>query len=151
MKIKSVIVLVLLAGLVSACKSTLEPGGSYSPGTTIISTNESGVVVTNFVASAAPNRAFYIADASYDLAYSSIDAAFEFERRNRDALWRLSPSIKRTLDDLRPKAWDVSVRWAKARQVYMLNPTPVGLTDLQRLLSELQNISQAAMATLPSR
>lgn len=149
MKMKHIIISVLAAITLIACKSTLEQGGAYAPGTFVIATNDSGVVVTNFIAVAAPNRAFYLADASYDLAYSAIDAAFEFERRNRDALWRLSPSIKRALDDLRPTAWDINVKWAKARQAYLLNPTPPGLTDLQRLLSELQNVSQAARAALP--
>lgn len=134
-----------------ACRSVLERGGAYAPGTFVVATNDSGVVVTNFIAISAPNRAFYIADASYDLAYSAVDAAFEFERKNRDMLWRLSPSIKKTLDDLRPKAWDVNVKWAKARQAYLMNPTPDGLTDLQRTLAELQNISNAARATLPSQ
>lgn len=148
MKIK-VIITLLSAIVLVACRSTLEPGGAYAPGQYVTVTNESGVVTTHFIATAAPNKAFFVADASYDLAYSVIDAAFKFERDNRDLLWKVSPEIKNKLDEIRPKAWDLHVKWAKAREAYMAHPTPAGLTVIQRLLSELQSISAAAQAVLP--
>lgn len=150
MKIKTILISALLAIGLIACRSTLEKGGAYAPGVFVVTTNESGTLVTNFVASAAPNKAFFVADATYDLAYSVIDTAFAFERKHRDVLWRMSPTIKKTLDDIRPKAWDLHVKWAKAREAYMLNPTPDGLSNIQRILSEVQNLSMAVRAVLPN-
>ena len=141
----------LLLGLLlisSGCATKLAPGGAYAPGITTITTDANGNAVTNFTATAATDKAFYIADASYDLAYSTIDAAFTFEKENRDALWKISPEIKHTLDSIRPQAWLVNMQWAAARKAYVANPTPPGLSSLQTFLSQIQNLSTAAQAAI---
>lgn len=115
----------------TGCKSTLETGGAYAP------------------AGQAPDRAFFVADASYDLAYGAMDGAFKFEKQNRQLLWQISPEIKHSLDKVRPQALLVAREYSNARQAYLLNPTPEGLTKVQTVLSRLQQISAAATAALP--
>jgi hypothetical protein len=122
-------------------RATLQPGGAYSPGTT----NDAGI----FIPTQMPDITFYQIDAAFDLAYSTVDAAFKFERDNRLLLWKVSPQIKHTLDTIRPKAQDISVRYLLARSVYLMSPTPAGLTKLQSILSEISNIAVAATAALP--
>jgi len=139
-----------LVGL--GCKigtSNLEQGGAYSPGSFIVTPDPSGTgTVTNFVATGIADKSFFVVDSSYDLAFSVVDAVFNFERNNRLALWKLSPQIKGSLDAIRPKAVDINLRYAKARQAYMLNPAPSGLTPLQTILAELQNLASAAQAAI---
>lgn len=141
-------IILVPAALVTGCKSTLAPGGSYAPGSFVVSTDPSGVTTTNFVADAIADKGFFAVDSSYDLAYSILDAAFVFEKENRLALWQLTPQIKHTLDSIRPKAWDANMRYAAARKAYQLNPTPGGLTTLQTILAELQNLTNAAQAAV---
>src|SRR5262245_2666148 len=118
----------LSVGLLAGCVGKrLEPGGAYAPGGFVVTTNTGGVGETNFMPTAQADMAFYVADSSYDLAYSIIDGAFKFERDNRAALWRVSPSIKHTLDEIRPKALEIHKRWAAARQAYIANPVATGL------------------------
>jgi len=126
----------------SGCKATLQGGGAYAP----VSTNElTGEIVIVHI----PDLAFYNTDAAYDLAYSSIDAAFKFERDNRLLLWRLSPQIKRTLDQIRPQAVLVNAEYLRVRQVYLSNPVPGGLTQLQAVLAKINQIAATAVAALP--
>lgn len=134
--------------LVNGCHRTLQPGGAYYPGTTTTVVNPDGTTTTNFVAISAPDMAFFAVDSSYKLAYSIVDAAFMFEKDNRDALWKLTPSIKHKLDEIRPAAWDANVRYLRARAVYKTTPIPANLSTLQTILTEIQNLSGAATAAI---
>lgn len=128
------------------CKTKqLEKGGAYAPGSW--STNTDGS--TTFTATGAEDPVLYKIDAAYDLAYTFMDTAFNAERNNRAYLWSISHDIKHTLDDIRPKAADANQRFLKARRIYLLNPTPAGLSDLETVLSEIQNLSSAATAVIP--
>lgn len=131
-----VALLALGLGLV-ACKSTLAPGGFYAP------TNALGQ------AAAQPDKAFYIVDGSFATAYATIDAAFSWERKNRAELWKLSPGIKHTLDQIRPNAIEARAAYIRARQAYLLNRIPANLTDLQSALFRVQAVSSAVLASLP--
>jgi hypothetical protein len=111
----------------------LESGGAYSQ------------------ANQAPDIAFYVTDASFVLAYATVDAAFKIERDNRAALWRLSPGIKRTLDKVRPEAVQVVQHYGEARKAYLANPTPIGLTGLNLALKRIEDLSGAVLAVLPKK
>jgi hypothetical protein len=93
--------------------------------------------------------AFYTVDATYDLAYSTLDAAFKFERDNRALLWKASPTIKHTLDAVRPQAVQVNAEYLTARAAYIANPIPAGLSTLQSILAKVQQLSVTATAALP--
>ena len=135
-----IIALVACLGL-SACKSTLEPGGAYAPTTTNAVT---GVIT----ATQAPDMAFYNIDSAYLLAYSTANAAFDFERNNRAMLWKISPQIKHTLDTIRPQAVAANMRYLAARASYLANPVPAGLTQLQTILAEIGSIASAAQVAI---
>lgn len=136
---------VFLIGCAGA-NSKLEVGGAYAPATFQVATNSSGGISTNVVQTLVPDLAFYAADATFDLAYSTIDGAFKFERDNRSMLWSISPNIKHTLDGIRPTAWKVVQRYTAARAAYMANPTPVGLSLLQDAATKIQALAAAAQA-----
>lgn len=128
----------------SGCASKLASGGAYAPTREVISNGQ-----TNIVATAAPDKGFFVADAAFDLAYSAVDAAFNFEKNNRLLLWQISPEIKHTLDKLRPQAFNAVQQYALARDAYMANPTPAGLDGLKTALGKMQQLSSAAQAVLP--
>lgn len=110
------------------CKSsTLEPGGVYAP------TNAAGEVVYS-------DRELALSDASYKLAYETVQSVFKFEKDNRQALWEISPDIKKALDAGRTNAVAIDRRWAQARNTYKKNPTPEGIGTLQSILSELHRL-----------
>lgn len=118
--------------LFTACQSArLESGGAYAP------------------AGQVADMQFYQIDAAYDLAYSSIDGVFKFERDNREALWKLAPNIKHTLDSIRPQAWDANVEYLKARAVYIANPVPANLTPLQTALAKIKQLLITANSVIP--
>lgn len=132
--ILSLIIACLPLGLAltnTGCKSTLESGGAYAP---------TGQL---------PDKAFFIVDAAYQVGYQTIDAAFQFERNNRALLWKASPQIKHTLDDIRPQAAAANKEYLTARAVYMANPTPSGLTTLQTVLAKIQQLVVTATSVLP--
>lgn len=128
------------------CKSTLEPGGAYAPAVTNVVDG-----VTNVVATAAPDKAFYAVDSAFLLAYSATDAVFAFERNNRQFLWELSPEIKHTVDKIRPEAVAVRNQYAAARAAYIANPTPAGLSQLEEALAQANRISSALQSVLPKK
>ena len=131
-----------VAAVLSGCKSgKLELGGSYRPSTT----NAAGQVVD----AAAPDYGFFVVDLAFSTAYSAVDAAFTFEKNNRNLLWRVSPEIKHTLDKIRPAAWNVVQRYARARQIYLRKPTPADLSILQALLANIEKLAASAQAALP--
>lgn len=114
--------------LTTSCKTPkLESGGPYSP------TNEVGQVIYNDVGLA-------LADASYKFAYETVLGVMEFERKNRAAIWAISPDIKKGLDAARPQVVDIDRRWAESRQLYKANPTPAGLNTIQQILAEMKRI-----------
>jgi hypothetical protein len=126
-----------LALAFTGCKASLQTGGAYAP------------VDAAGAATVQPDMSFYVADAAYNLAYSVVDAAFKFEYDNRALLWKASPQIKHTLDGVRPQAVAANLEWAKARQVYMLNPVPANLSALQAILAKVQQLAQTATSVLP--
>jgi hypothetical protein len=126
--------LLLLLGFSLAfvgCKATLEPGGPYAP------TGQQA------------DMPFYVVDGAFNLAYTTVDATFKWEKDNRAALWKLSPDIKKTLDTIRPEASKVVKQYATARSAYLKNPTPEGLSDLQFALATIRKVADVALATIP--
>lgn len=130
--------LLLLAALaycgalaLSGCKASLQSGGAYAP------------------AGQAPDLAFYVADAAYQVAYQTVDAAFTFEHNNRAFLWGVSPNIKKTLDGIRPDAVKANGDYLHARAVYLANPTPAGLSGVQAILVKIQQLATTAASVLP--
>lgn len=119
-------------------KSTLAPGGAYNP-----------ITVTAGVTNSAPDLDLFIADSAYQVAYNTIDAAFTTEKNNRALLWKTSPSIKHTLDSIRPQALDANDRYLSARAAYITNPVPDNLQGVNKILAEIQQIAIAAQAALP--
>jgi len=93
----------------------------------------------------------YAIDASFEMAYSALDATFKYERDNRLLLWKLSPGIKKGLDQLRKEAGIVRDDYALARTIYLENPTPAGLDELRTQLSKLNNANSAALAVIQKK
>lgn len=121
-------VIALCAVLACGCKTaTLEPGGPYAP------TNSVGQVLYN-------DAGLALADASYKMAYDTMFAVFKLERDNRQAIWDISPTVKRALDGIRPQVVEIDRRWAAARKLYKAAPTPAGLSTLQTILAEIQRL-----------
>lgn len=124
---------------ITACKTPrLEPGGAYT--TTI--TNAAGVVSTS------GDLILYNTDSAFNLAYSTLDLAFKVERDNRDYFWKLSPAIKHTMDQLRVTAQKVVVDYAAARTAYLAAPSSAGMTGLQAVLAQIQQLVFAANAAV---
>jgi hypothetical protein len=132
-----------LMGLMGCSSTKLEQGGAYAP----VITNSAGVVSLSME----PDYAFFVADSAFDLAVSSLDAAFTFERVNRAMLWQVSPQIKHGLDSIRPQAVQVKVDYATARAAYVANPVPANLSTLQAVLGKTQQLAGAAVAVLPKQ
>ena len=117
-----------IIGSITGCKTpTLAAGGAYT---------------TN----AAPDVLLVQADQSFNVAYASFTAISDYERANRAQLWKISPSIKHTLDTYRPQAAEVFYRWGAARQAYLNNQLPANFSTLQGLVAEIQNITTAVKA-----
>lgn len=131
-------VLALSIGLWTGCKSTLAPGGAYAP----TSTNAAGVVVTS------PDIGLYTADSAFAASYSILDLAFRFERDNRDMLWKISPSIKHTIDGIRPGAETAVQAYKAARADYLKHPSPQGLDLMNSIITKIQQVASAASAAI---
>lgn len=128
------IAIAAISAPLSGCKNqTAQPGGAYAP------TNSAGQVIYD-------DTNLALADASYKLAYTSIQTVFAFERDNRTAIYKLTPSVKEALDKVRPTVVDIDLRWATARRAYRLNPTPEGLSTINSILSEIARIVPAVQA-----
>lgn len=130
----------ILLSLNVGCKTpTLEPGGVY----TQVDTN--GTVVYSDLGLA-------LIDASWKLSYETVISVMNFERENRAILWEISPSIKQSLDSIRPMVVDIRFRWYSARKIYEANPTPAGLTTMQAILSEIERLIPVVQAQIePAR
>jgi hypothetical protein len=124
------------------CVHRLEPGGAYAPTSTNVLTG----AVTPTQAADYP---FFVTDTAFDFAFTAFTAASNAEINNRAFLFSVAPQIKHTLDKIRPQAWDAVKRYILARGVYLEHPTPAGLSELQTILTEVQNVSVAAQAALP--
>lgn len=136
MNMKTLLIAICLALAVvfaPGCGKTLEPGGAYAP------------------AGQQPDKAFYVADAAYQLGYKTIDAAFNFERDNRQYLWSVSPQIKHKLDEIRPQAVAANAEYLNARATYMKYPVPANLTTLQTVLGKIQQLAVTAQGLLPKQ
>lgn len=131
---------ICLLVVITACKSTLEPGGAYNPVSTV-----------GGVTNASPDMPLFLADSAYQLAYTALDAVFTTERNNRDLLWKVSPSIKHTLDSIRPNAVKANADYLAARAVYIANPTTASLSTVQNVLAKIQQLATAAQAALPKQ
>jgi hypothetical protein len=126
----------------TACKTPkLAAGGAYTSPIT-------NTVGTNIVITSQSDLALYTADASFDLAYTTINSVFLIERNNRDYFWKLSPQIKRTVDKIRPIAQQVVNDYSAARTAYLANTTPAGLSGIQAILAKLQQLVFAATAAV---
>jgi hypothetical protein len=115
--------------LLMGCK-TLQPGGVYAPTT------------------GQTDSALYTADSTYKLAYSTVDAAFKFEKENRVSLWKISPDIKHGVDKVRIQAWAVNQDWARARQAYEANPVSSNLSALQTVIGRMEQLVAAVQAAM---
>jgi hypothetical protein len=130
--------LVGVAIALSACKTPqLEPGGVY----TTVTTNGVTVAVSGDVA-------LFTVDTAFGFAYDALDAAFLFEKQNRDVLFKLSPKIKATLDNIRPDAVKARNDFFTIRAAYIAHPTPAGLTGLEAALGKMQQLLATANAAL---
>lgn len=134
MKIKLATLMVALCAVLTACNGNkrLEAGGAYnqitppSPGQTNVITN--------------PDYAFFTVDLTFKTLYSSLDAAFKFERDNREALWKIDHGIKHGMDKLRTQATKVVIAYAAVRTQYLQNPTPSNLDAFNTVIADLQKI-----------
>lgn len=122
----------------SCRQARLEPGGAYTSSIT----NAAGTVTTT------ADLALYNADTAFEASYKTLDMVFLIERNNRDYFWKISPAIKHTLDKVRTSAQQVVNDYAAARTAYLANPTPAGLTGLQAVLAQLQQVVFAANAVI---
>lgn len=137
-RLSSLLGCLLLAGALVGCSSTkLESGGAYAP----VDAQGNAIIKPDFQ--------FFVADAAFKLAYNTVDAGFKFEQDNRLFLWQLTPNIKHTMDQVRPQAVKARDDYARARAAYMAVPTPAGLTQLQNILGQMQQIASAVQAVLP--
>ena len=144
------LMIVLTVGLIGAaitgCQTHLATGGAYAPGIITLTTNADGSTTTTSTATGAPDLALYQADTAFSIGYATFTAVSDYERANRAALWKISPSIKHTLDTYRPQAADVYFRWGMAREAYLQNRIPANLTILNQLVDQITSITQAVQA-----
>ncbi len=117
----------------------LAGGGVY----TTASTNADGTIT------ATADIALYRVDATFKMAVSSMDTAFNYERDNRAALWSISHDIKHTFDLIRPKAVDAKKRYAAFRAVYVALPADQRTTkDLEGIVTEIQTLLASVSAAI---
>jgi hypothetical protein len=141
-----------LSALLVGCggSARLQLGGAYAPATFQTVTNDAGNVSTNTFISQQPDFVLYAADATFDFAYSSMEAAFKIERDNRLFLWKISPDIKHSLDSIRPQASLAVKAYTSARADYIAHPTPANAAAMQSFLSEVSRLASAASAATAS-
>lgn len=115
----------------SGCgKATLEQGGVYEG-----------------------DKILYTADATFKVAHATMDFLFKYEEDNRKMLWQVNPSIKRTLDYLRPLAVSAETDYAQARAAYLVYPDQDATTKLHIALAKVEQFAtmvQAAMNPNPT-
>lgn len=123
--------LALMTGLMVGCKGSLESGGAY---TESITNSTSGTI------SQKQDKFLYTSDATFDLVYKSMKAAFAIERNNRAYFWQISPEIKHSLDKIRPQTQQAINAYATAREVYLSRPSPTTQDAVQKALDQAQLI-----------
>lgn len=138
----------VLMGGCAGSTARLEQGGAYNPTALVLSTNDAGVVSQTVVVSQTADFALYAADASFDLAYSTVQTAFKIERDNRQLLWGISHEIKHALDKIRPEAWALAGRYVAARKAYVDNASGANLSVLQEVLERFSQLAVAAQAAV---
>ena len=132
----SILILLLCIFLGSGCTSgnaRLESGGAYA------------------AEGQAPDYAFYAVESGYALALAAFKTASRLEIDNRATFWAISPTIKHTLDEIRPKALAADRAYSKARVAYLKTPTPDGLSNLQTILGQIQQLAAASVAAIPKQ
>lgn len=135
--------LLALTSLAVGCgHATLNPGGAYAP---LAITN-----ADNTVTAPQADFEFYVADSAFEIAHNAIQTVTDYERDNRLTLWRISPEIKHSLDQVRPQIVKVELKYALARKAYMANPVTERLTTLQGILQEAQRLQATVSAVLPA-
>lgn len=132
---------VALIAFAPGCKNRLQPGGAYAPAVV----NADGSVT----ATAAPDMALFVLDASYDLAYNAVLTACRIEKQNRPLLRTIFPDLKKQMDKVRAAVWEIDQDWAKARAAYLAHPVPDNLPAIQRALTEMQRWNAVATTMLP--
>ena len=125
---------------VTGCKNgpNLESGGAYNQ----FSTNADGTVT------AKKDTPLYVADQSFEVAYNTLNAAFTIEQNNADFFWKISPQIKKSLDKVRPGAWEAVKSYVAARDAYIKNPVPANLDGLNAVIARMQQFVYVANAAL---
>jgi len=124
------------------CKNTsLAPGGPYSYSTT-------NVVGSNTVVTTVSDLQLYQADVSFETAYKAAFTICNIEFQNRDYFWKISPSIKHSIDKIRPLVWESQGEYTTARAAYIAHPTPAGLTGVDAVVAKIQQLLIAATAAL---
>lgn len=140
MKILASLILAASLWVAIGCRSIIETGGPYNPTTTNTTT---GVVTS------APDKPFLVVESAFSLAYSALDAAFTFEKNNREMLWATSHDIKHALDSIRPKAVIARDSYIRARKLYTSIPNQANLEFLRGALSRVESLSKEAQAAIP--
>lgn len=125
------------------CAGSLAPGGAYAPMTTNAVTGATEMLQ-------APDLPFFQVEFAFSIAHDAAALAFSAERNNRALLWKVSPSIKHTLDSVRPEVDKAELDYAHARTAYMANPIPANLDTMQTILDRLKAAAAAAQAVIPS-
>lgn len=133
--ILNAILVALLAVAATGCvlfnpDKKLEPGGAYAKTET---------------AEAMPE--LFLADSAFKTTYSAMKVVFDYEIANRVVLWKLSPNIKKKLDEYRDKVWEVNVEYAQARTAYLANKVPANLDAMTAALAKLTQLN-AVVATV---
>lgn len=120
------------------CKTpNLEQGGAYNPAPV---TN----VITGSVSDAPADVLLFSADASWKLAYTTLDTAFKIEADNNALLLQKAPDVVKTTNKIRAQAVIVAEQWASARKAYLAAPSPQGKSRIDDILAQIQQLSSTA-------
>lgn len=122
MKAKTISTLFALIALGSVC---LLPVSATSCATKANVTEGSEAFVVN-------------AEQSQIMAFAAVDAFLTYEHDNRDALWQISPEIKRAADKLRSSFPDINATYLTVLKKYKDNRTPENKADLNTWLAVLE-------------
>jgi hypothetical protein len=137
----SVLLLLGTLGILSGCKGTLAPGGAYTSSVT-------NVVGTNVLVSTTTDMPLYVADGAFVTAFDAIRLVFKTEEQNEAFFWQLSPSIKHSLDQIRPGVVVAVKSYVAAHAAYKANPSPEGFKTVESSLAKLQQYLLAANAAM---
>lgn len=149
------LLIALLAGsLLFGCAGSnarLEPGGAYAPTISAYETNAAGDIASVQVQVVEGDYALFVVDSAFTLADTAFRTVSNIERANRKMLWQKDKNIKRDLDQIRTKAWEVVGEYTRARTAYKQHPTPAGLDALSSTLKKMEALSSAAEVLIPKQ